>query len=64
MSWTDDAFAYLKKHREYVEQDKDALRTGVVRILRDGEDVTESQVARYERQLAHIDRLLTSFSAE
>ena len=52
MSWSEDAYAYLKKHREYVQRDLEALRDSPAKT---------DQIARLARNLAHIDTLLDAY---
>ena len=52
MAWSEDAYAYLKKHREYVQRDLTDLREAA------GD---ADQIARLERNLSHIDTLLNAY---
>ena len=64
--WSAAALAYLRKHRDYVQRDLDALRAGHISIGEAGTiggasaDVTARWIGRYERQIGHIDRILAA----
>jgi hypothetical protein len=64
MPWTDDAIAYLRRHRDYVRADLEAVRSGKRRISeREADqfvDVTALWTGKYERQLAYIDAIIAA----
>ena len=62
MPWNEEAIRYLRKHREYVMRDLEALRSGHTKITeRSNESATTDWIGRYERQIVHLDQIIESY---
>jgi len=61
MSWNEEALGYLRKHREYVARDLERLRLGHVKISELNDDATAAWIGRYQRQIAHLDKLIGNY---
>lgn len=64
MTWDKEAIAYFRKHREYVSRDLKALENGALRVTDDEGDATNRWIGRYQRQLVHIDELISAYEAD
>jgi hypothetical protein len=64
MGWRDDAIAYLQKHRDYVARDLARLRAGQITICENDTDASARWIGRYQRELAHLDRLIAAYKAK
>ena len=63
MTWSADALGYLRKHRDYVDRDLQAFRSGRLKVSDGGSDISVAWIARYERQIAHLERIIGAYES-